>query len=543
MENLAGHAFISYVREDSAEVDRLQRILEAAGIPVWRDTANLWPGENWRDKIRDAITRDALVFIACFSSRSVARLKSYQYEELLLAVEQLKQYRPGEPWLIPVRFDDCDVLDLDLGAGRTLTSIQRADLFGAHRDQAASRLVAAVLRLLGRTSPAAPPSAAEDWPVVVERLIAQAEFQTAALRDEVADLEWLLQDRDSRLTLHSRRTGAIFNAQGPGAFAGVVQRALASSAFPFGLQGSFAAAYRPEARQLLIEYELPRPEAIPAVRAYRYERAVGLVQAEPRGAAEIGSLYEKLIARVALRTLAEAFDVTPAALVSEIVFNGYVSATDRAPAKPARPLLVSLRVLRESFADIALDDTGLDPVACLRDLLGAVLSARPHNLEAVRPVAQFDLSGLTFVEKRDAVSKVEGHPDLLELTPLEFEHLIRQLFEAMGMKSWVTQPSGDEGADVIAVNDDPVAGGLCIIQPKRYTKVVGVEAVHALAGIMADKHAAKGVLVTTSRVGTGSREFAARHGGIEIIEGSQLIDLLGEHLGLDAMINLPRRPS
>src|SRR6185312_10969337 len=117
MEDFAGHAFISYVREDSGEVDRLQRILEAAGIPVWRDTANLWPGENWSVKIKDAITRDALVFIACFSSRSVSRQKSYQNQELMLAVEQLRLRRPDDPWLIPVRFDACDVPDLELGPG------------------------------------------------------------------------------------------------------------------------------------------------------------------------------------------------------------------------------------------------------------------------------------------------------------------------------------------------------------------------------------------------------------------------------------------
>ena len=73
-----GHAFISYIHEDSGKVDRLQRRLEAAGIRVWRDTANLWPGENWRAEIRQAITGDALVFIACFSSKSVVRGKSYQ---------------------------------------------------------------------------------------------------------------------------------------------------------------------------------------------------------------------------------------------------------------------------------------------------------------------------------------------------------------------------------------------------------------------------------------------------------------------------------
>ena len=40
-----GHAFISYVHEDAAEVDWLQQALESAGVPVWRDTVNLWPGE------------------------------------------------------------------------------------------------------------------------------------------------------------------------------------------------------------------------------------------------------------------------------------------------------------------------------------------------------------------------------------------------------------------------------------------------------------------------------------------------------------------
>lgn len=146
-----GHAFICYVREDSCDVDRLQRVFEADEIPVWRDTASLWPGEDWRSRIRDAITRDALAFIACFSSHSAARRTSYQNEELLLAIDQLRSRRPKDPWLVPVRFDDCDVPDFELGAGRTLASIQRADLFGRSRDLAAGRLISAVRRLLGQS--------------------------------------------------------------------------------------------------------------------------------------------------------------------------------------------------------------------------------------------------------------------------------------------------------------------------------------------------------------------------------------------------------
>ena len=85
-------------------------------------------------------------------------------------------------------------------------------------------------------------------------------------------------------------------------------------------------------------------------------------------------------------------------------------------------------------------------------------------------------------------------------------------------------------------------GGLCIIQAKRYSKIVGLEAVHALAGVMEDKNAAKGVLVTTSWVGKASRDFAARNGRIQIIEGRDLKSLLLEHLSLDVLISLPHLP-
>jgi hypothetical protein len=153
MEESAGHAFLSYVREDSDRVDELQRYLEAAGIPVWRDTANLWPGQDWRKMIRRAITDNALVFITCFSSQSLTKEKSYQNEELALAIDQLRQRQPDDPWLIPVRLDDCQVPDLDIGAGRTLGSIHRADLYGDHYEQQIDRLVRSVQRLLGPRRP------------------------------------------------------------------------------------------------------------------------------------------------------------------------------------------------------------------------------------------------------------------------------------------------------------------------------------------------------------------------------------------------------
>jgi hypothetical protein len=99
-------------------------------------------------EIKRAIRADNLAFIACFSGHSQLRISSYQNEELILAVEQMRLRRTGQAWLIPVRFTDCDVPDLDLGGGRTLDSLQRVDLFRGSWERGSARLVAAVLSIL-----------------------------------------------------------------------------------------------------------------------------------------------------------------------------------------------------------------------------------------------------------------------------------------------------------------------------------------------------------------------------------------------------------
>jgi TIR domain len=178
VESNEGHAFISYVREDSERVDRLQRILEAAGVRVWRDTADLWPGEDWRMNIRRAITTDALAFVVCFSKNSENRRVSGQNEELMLAVDQLRLRRPDQPWLIPVRLDDVSIPSIDIGGGRTLESIQWVDLTADNWDQGAARLVAGVVRTLQGKDPTPLRTPAESVGAQVK----------AALRDPTGDI-------------------------------------------------------------------------------------------------------------------------------------------------------------------------------------------------------------------------------------------------------------------------------------------------------------------------------------------------------------------
>lgn len=110
------------------------------------------------------------------------------------------------------------------------------------------------------------------------------------------------------------------------------------------------------------------------------------------------------------------------------------------------------------------------------------------------------------------------------------------------MKSWNTQASKDDGVDAVAINEDPVFGGLGVIQAKRYRGAVGVEAVRALAGMMDEKHATKGIMVTTSWVTKDARDFAKRNSRIQIMECEEIKYLCNEHLGLDVLISLPKPP-
>ncbi len=75
-------------------------------------------------------------------------------------------------------------------------------------------------------------------------------------------------------------------------------------------------------------------------------------------------------------------------------------------------------------------------------------------------------------------------------------------------------------------------------QAKRYKNTVGVSAVRDLFGTMQNEGATKGILVTTSGYGKASHEFANGK-PLELIDGSGLLFLLSEHVGIDAKIEAP----
>ncbi len=316
---------------------------------------------------------------------------------------------------------------------------------------------------------------------------------------------------------------------------------LDSSVYPAGFPHQTRAVYRPDPREAVIEWELPPQSVIPLDRDYRYVASRDAIDSLPRAEKEIKERYRTVIAQVALRTIHEILVSTPGNVIDLVTFYGNVFAKDPASGQPIRPLLLQVSAKREVFSTFVLSD--LDPVACLKRL-NALVSPHPYDLEPVQPTMDFDslLTRFKFIAGMDVVAGLDSRPDLLAMNPYEFEHLVRQIFEEMGMQAWNTQAIKDDGVDAVAVNNNAVFGGMCIIQAKRYRNAVGVEAVRALAGVMEDKHATKGVLVTTSWVTKDGHAFATRHGRIEIMECEHIKYLCKEHLGLDVLISLPKPP-
>ena len=196
---------------------------------------------------------------------------------------------------------------------------------------------------------------------------------------------------------------------------------------------------------------------------------------------------------------------------------------------------MTLRTTRDTFKE--LDLAHVDPLACLKHLSAGV-SKSPSELAPVRPVLEFSMVDPRFVAESDALSELDQRPNLMDLSPTEFESLIQNLFTKMGLEARQTRASRDGGVDCVAWDPRPIFGGKVVIQAKRYKNTVGVSAVRDLFGTLQNEGASKGILVTTSGYGQASFDFA-QNKPIELIDGANLLYLLKEHAGIAAKIEPP----
>ncbi len=127
--------FLAYAVEDIGAVTGLYAALRDNGFDPWLDRKNLLAGQNWPRAIENAIGASDF-FLACFSRRSAHKRGAFQ-TELRFALECASRLPDGEIFLIPLRFDHCD-----LPASMT-RSLQYLNLF-PNWDSGIRRLVRAM---------------------------------------------------------------------------------------------------------------------------------------------------------------------------------------------------------------------------------------------------------------------------------------------------------------------------------------------------------------------------------------------------------------
>jgi restriction system protein len=120
---------------------------------------------------------------------------------------------------------------------------------------------------------------------------------------------------------------------------------------------------------------------------------------------------------------------------------------------------------------------------------------------------------------------------LFELSPRDFERLVRRLYAAMGYEATLTPPGRDGGRDVIAVRAGAGQREQVHIECKLYTLPVGVHTARSLLGVVSHERANKGILVTSSHFTRGARDLADSNPRLDLITGSELVVLLNEHFG------------
>jgi restriction system protein len=248
-------------------------------------------------------------------------------------------------------------------------------------------------------------------------------------------------------------------------------------------------------------------------------------------------LYDDFVYQVTLRTIHELFEADQVRALAAVVFNGVVTAIDRGTGQSVTNCIVSVQAMRDPF--LAINLAQVDPKACFRSLKGVGSSAL-HSVTAVPPVMSIRRDDGRFVAGRDVIAGLGEGYNLATMPWEDFEHLIRQVFEAEfsagGGEVKVTQASRDGGVDAVVFDPDPIRGGKMVIQAKRYANTVGVSAVRDLYGTLMNEGANKGILVTTSDYGPDAYEFA-KGKPLTLLNGGNLLHLLQKH-GLKAHINL-----
>jgi HJR/Mrr/RecB family endonuclease len=135
----------------------------------------------------------------------------------------------------------------------------------------------------------------------------------------------------------------------------------------------------------------------------------------------------------------------------------------------------------------------------------------------------------------DAFADISATPDLLSLSPYEFENLVHFMLIQLGYE--VLRDSSaftDHGFDFLLVESTEQGERTVIASAKRYRGPIRLATIHELLGALSTISADSAILITTGS-STNSANEAVQQSPVELIDGPALIELLAS-IGIRATI-------
>jgi restriction system protein len=370
---------------------------------------------------------------------------------------------------------------------------------------------------------------------VINRNKAQEEYSQALAAWNAAKIAYT----EEQAKQHAEVNGfhARYESKDHDAVIEYCERVLSNSDYPACIPREFQFDLNDDSGVLLLNCKLPAPKDLPRLAEVKYVQTTDTLSEKFLSEAQSSRLYDDVLYQITLRTLHELFQSDSLRALSTIVFNGFVTSTDKSTGNETTACILSVQVSRDVFLRINL--AKVDPKACFHQLRG-VGSSKLHSIAPVAPIMELRRDDPRFVPSYGVADRLNEGCNLATMDWEDFEHLIREIFgkefSSGGGEVKVTQASRDGGVDAVAFDPDPIRGGKIVIQAKRYAYTVGVSAVRDLYGTVLNEGASKGILVTTSDYGPDAYEFASGK-PLTLLSGSNLLNLLGKH-GVSGHINL-----
>ena len=97
--------FLIYAHGDKKAIRKLYHRIIRNHLKAWLDEKDLFPGQNWKYEIRQAILRSDIV-IVCLSTQ-FNKQGGFRHEEIKIALEKARSFPDGEIFIIPSRLVKC----------------------------------------------------------------------------------------------------------------------------------------------------------------------------------------------------------------------------------------------------------------------------------------------------------------------------------------------------------------------------------------------------------------------------------------------------